>query len=148
MLAALLLASLVYMWRVNRRLEQIRAGKAEFEKMIAEFSRSTTQASQTLEDLKTAAISIGRDLTTATNRAAVLANSQERTSEDLRMLISRGDALADRIQTLISMSRGSVAALNLPPARAVDEPLKHEDRSESAEVPQMQAVLPSISGLR
>ena len=152
LLAALLIAALAYMWRVNRRLGQIRAGKAEFEKMISEFARSTGQASTTLEQLKSSASTAGRELAASTGHAAQLAVSQERMAEDLRMLISRGESLADRIETLITRSRAVAATLDSATPTMAPRVATPVEQAMPQAMPVEQSkphpVLSAISGLR
>ena len=147
-LAALLVAALAYMWRVNGRLGQIRAGKAEFEKMIAEFARSTGQVSTTLEQLKSSASTAGRELAASTGRAAQLTSGQERMAEDLRMLIARGETLADRIETLITRSRAVAATLDSAAPTVTARVAIPAEPAMPVEQSKPHPVLSGISGLR
>ena len=148
LLAVLLMAALAYMWRVNGRLAQIRAGKAEFEKMIGEFSRTTGQAAAALEQLKTSAGSAGRELAASTSHAVQLASGQERTAADLRMLLERGESLADRMESLIFRARTVVGTMDTatasPSAPAPKDPAQVEPVLERKPHP----VLKGIAGLR
>jgi hypothetical protein len=148
LLAVLLAAALAYMWRVNGRLAQIRAGKAEFEKMIGEFAQTTGQAASTLEQFKTSAGSAGRDLAASTGRAVQLASGQERTAADLRMLLERGEALADRMESLIFRARTVAGTMDFatatPAAPVPKDPALVEPVLERKPHP----VLKGIAGLR
>ena len=60
--AVLLIATLIYVRKLSVRLEAIRAGRTEFEKLVADFTRTTDQASSHLHHFKAVADGSLQDL--------------------------------------------------------------------------------------
>jgi hypothetical protein len=106
--AALLIAALVYMARLNRRLDALRAGREEFEALIKRFTAATEQAQGNVAAMKEAADSTGKGLQAEIDRARGL-------REDLAFLADRANALADQLETAITRSRPAAGAAG-PPA--------------------------------
>lgn len=79
--AILLIATLVYVRRLSLKLEEMRSSRAEFEKLFAEFTRTTDQAASHLHHLKATADNTMQDLQARTERAQVLAQHWPRSPE-------------------------------------------------------------------
>jgi methyl-accepting chemotaxis protein len=146
-LALLLVGALLCLWRFNRRLDEIRRGKDEFKTLIAEFARSTGQAGATLLQLKASAETVGRDLANATGRASVAASGHERIAEDLKMLIARGEALADRMESLNARSRTLVSRPSPDFTEGAHEAANRDENDASSGEPAHPA-LAGLTGLR
>jgi hypothetical protein len=130
LLIALLAATLAYGFRLNRRLEQVRAGHAEFQALLGKFVIATEQAERGVATLKRTAAEGGQDLQEATERAAAL-------REDLTFLVDRASELADRVESTISRTRALAAAV--PPA----PPLKAEPSPRAAAKPGLAEIVAS-----
>ena len=89
--AALLVATIVYAIRLNGRLEALRKGKEEFGTFIADFNKSVVSAEVALTQLKEASGQAGGELKNLVGKAQVL-------SDDLSFLMERGADMADRIE--------------------------------------------------
>ncbi len=106
--AGLLVATLVYVARLNRRLDALRAGREEFETLIKHFAVATEQAQANVTAMKAAAEGAGRGLQDEIDRARGL-------REDLAFLAERANGLADQLEGAISRGRapatGNVARM-------------------------------------
>lgn len=126
--AGLLVAALIYMARLNRRLDALRAGREEFEALIKRFTLATEQAQGNVAAMKAAADSTGQSLQLEIDRARGL-------REDLAFLADRANALADQLETAITRSRPAVAASSgaIPAGSNVAQmPLRDEPRVQAA----------------
>jgi hypothetical protein len=107
MLAALMVATIVYAIVLNRRLAAFRRGKDEMMALIADFTEATEKAHRGTEALRGAAEASGQALDGSIREAKAL-------REDLGFLIERGAAVADR---LVHDTRGARQA---PPPKGPD----------------------------
>jgi len=131
--AILLVATLIYVRRFSVQLDAIRAGRAEFEKLIADLTRSTNQAASHLHQFKTTAESTGGDLQARVERAQGMAAEFGRLGDDLKLLTERAENAANRLEAGIGRSRQNtvlsavVPAPAAPPAVPVVEFTDEED---------------------
>jgi hypothetical protein len=88
-LATLLVAVIVYAWRLHKRLGTWRDGKADLERTIKEFSAAATRAEAAIADLKIAGEAAGRLLEDQTRKAVAL-------KDDLEYVVARAPPIADR----------------------------------------------------
>lgn len=147
--AGLLVATLVYVARLNRRLDALRAGREEFETLIKHFAVATEQAQANVTAMKAAAEGAGRGLQDEIDRARGL-------REDLAFLAERANGLADQLEGAISRGRApatgnvarmtNVAAQPKPPARPVDQPAAAAEIAPSAKPRPGPAAAPLTSG--
>lgn len=121
LVAALLVAVLVYAVILNRKLGGLREHKAELEKLLAGFDESTKRAESSVKTLKSSAEQQMKALQQPVQRAEAM-------RDELAFLVKRADEVADRLSNGISSSRGGEAksATEAPraaraPARVVDE---------------------------
>jgi septal ring factor EnvC (AmiA/AmiB activator) len=114
LLAVLLLATLVYVARLNRRLGQIRDARQEFEALIARFAEATAQADRSIAGVKAAAAAEGKELQATIDRSRGL-------RDDLAFLADKANGLADQLEAAIGRARGAVAA-RVPPAATDEKP--------------------------
>ncbi|MBI3504769.1 MAG: hypothetical protein HY059_07995 [Proteobacteria bacterium] len=124
-LAALLVAVIVYAIRLNKRLGNWREGKAELQKATAEFVKAANRAEEAIAELKAASQASGRLLEDQTRKALSL-------KDDLEMLVHRAEPAADRLSD--SLRPRAVAPMRepapvpvrmreeLPPVRAAEPP--------------------------
>jgi hypothetical protein len=88
-LATLLVAVIVYAWRLHKRLGTWRDGKADLERTIREFSEAARRAEAAIADLKVAGEAAGRLLEDQTRKAVAL-------KDDLEYVVARAAPIADR----------------------------------------------------
>lgn len=90
MLAALMVATIVYAVILNRRLAAFRQGKEELQALIADFTAATEKARAGLDQLRDANAESAKVL------GGVIAEAKS-LREDLGFLVDRGAAVADRL---------------------------------------------------
>jgi hypothetical protein len=110
--AGLLVAAMVYMARLNRRLDAMRAAREEFEALVKRFTTATEQAQGNVAAMKAAADSSGKGLQEEIERARGL-------REDLAFLADRANGLADQLEAAIARSRPTAAPVSAPAASNV-----------------------------
>ncbi len=110
LVAMLLIATLVYVRRLSVNLEQMRASRAEFEKLFADFTRTTDQAASHLHHLKATADNTMRDLQARVERAQGLSGEFGRLGEDLKLLTERAEGAADKLDASVGRARFLAAA--------------------------------------
>ena len=144
--AVLLIATLLYVRRFSTRLEAIRSGRAEFEKLIADLTKSTDQAASHLHQFKSTAEVAGKDLQSRIERAQGLAAEFGKIGDDLKLLTDRAETAAKRLETAIARSRHLAAAAvpTVAPTAvapvAVEQIIEDDDRQVSR--------LSALSGMR
>jgi Domain of unknown function (DUF6468) len=142
--AILLVATLIYVRRFSKQIEAIRAGRGEFEKLIADLTRSTDQAASHLHQFKVTAEVAGGDLQARVERTQGLTGQFGKLGEDLKLLIERAESAANRLEAVISRSR-QVAMMPSTPAPIAAAPVpelteEDDDRKVSS--------LSALSGMR
>jgi phage-related minor tail protein len=90
LLAALMVATIVYAVILNRRLAAFRQGKEELQALIAAFTASTEKARSGIDQLREASEQSAKALQTVIGDARAM-------REDLGFLVDRGAAIADRL---------------------------------------------------
>jgi uncharacterized protein YoxC len=144
--AILLIATLIYVRRFSKQVAAIRDSRGEFEKLIADLTKSTDQAAGHLHQFKVAAEVTGRDLQARVERTQGLTTEFAKMGEDLKLLTERAESAASRLEAAIAKSRHIVAAsapmpvAAVQPAPAVELPEEEDDRKVSS--------LSKLSGLR
>jgi hypothetical protein len=98
--AALLVATIVYSAMLNRRLSGLRSNKAELEALIHSFGEACARAEAGVKTLRTATDE-------ATRLQAYLDRSQA-LRDDLSFLLDRGSNLADRLEGGVRSARTEV----------------------------------------
>lgn len=97
-LMGLLAATLFHAVRLERALGVLKRDRAELQELIANFNVSTRQAEIGIERLRGAAEGAGQQIAQQVDAALAL-------KDDLMLLIERGNALADRMDTLVRAGR-------------------------------------------
>ena len=97
-LIGLLAATLFHAVRLERALGVLKRDRAELQELIANFNVSTRQAEIGIERLRGAAEGAGQQIAQQVDAALTL-------KDDLMLLIERGNALADRMDTLVRAGR-------------------------------------------
>ncbi|MBO6784840.1 MAG: hypothetical protein JJ899_16435, partial [Alphaproteobacteria bacterium] len=93
--AALLVATIVYAFVLNRRLSALRADRAAFERLLKDFTAATQRAESGVALLQRTASTSAAELDGKRDGAVALRN-------DLEFLVSRAEEQADRLDSLIS----------------------------------------------
>lgn len=129
-LVALLAAALVYMAQLNRRLDALRAGRAELEALVKRFTESTQQAQSTIDSMKAAAASTGKGLQEEIDKARGL-------REDLAFLAERANGLADQLELAIARARPQAAPATVTrmPVRGEEQPSAPATRGATKAAP-------------
>ena len=130
--AGLLVAALVYMARLNRRLDALRAGREEFEALLKRFTAATEQAQANVGAMKAAAESTGKGLQEEIDQARGL-------REDLAFLADRANTLADQLEVAIARSRPAAA-----PSPAPSNITRMPTRGEEPRPASMPAAAPAM----
>ena len=142
--AILLVATLIYVRRFSRQIEAIRTGRAEFEKLIADLTRSTDQAAHHLHQFKATAETAGRDLQARTDRAQGLSSEFGRIGDDLKLLIERAERASNQLEAVIARARASAApSVPVPAAPPPSAPELLEEEGD-----RRVASLSALSGMR
>lgn len=98
MLAALLVATIVYAVILNRRLGALRDGREEMRALINDFTAATEKARTGMDELRTASEASTRGLEEMIGESRAL-------REDLGFLIERGGVVADRLEGGVRSAR-------------------------------------------
>src|SRR5690606_15633377 len=110
LVAVLLIATLVYVRRLSAKLEEMRASRAEFEKLFADFTRTTDQAASHLHHLKATADNTMQDLQARIERAQGVSGEFGRLGDDLKLLTERAEGAADQLDASVGCARFLAAA--------------------------------------
>lgn len=98
LVAALLVATIVYAAILNRKLGRLRADRAELEAQIARFVECTHRAEASIKHLKAVSEEAGRSLQQPIDRAMAV-------RDELVFMIERGDTLSEKLSGRISAAR-------------------------------------------
>ncbi|MGE0254101.1 MAG: DUF6468 domain-containing protein [Alphaproteobacteria bacterium] len=101
--ALLLAATLVYAWRLERRLAEMRAGRAKLERTIAEFTGATARAEASVASLARVGGLKGLDLGAGIDKARAM-------RDELSFLVERADGQSRQLETLIRAGRAAAPA--------------------------------------
>ena len=157
LLIVLLGVALVSVYRLNRRMVELREGRAAFEKLTADLATQTTAATEGLAAFRGTAEPLGKELDTGAERGRQVIAEVQRVSDDLRLLIGRADASSTRLESVIAKARQEEALLSAVEGRVPERgPAERsqpagapEDRTAGPEVsPEAAAFLSSLSGMR
>lgn len=125
--AALLVAVIVYAIKLNGRILALRTQESDLKEMIAQFHDAATQAGESADHLKTVGLESERNLRVTVERAQAM-------RDDLFRAIKRGGKISDRVDHSVKQSQAS------PPAEPVQtsvisktEDLDHEKIERKAE---------------
>jgi hypothetical protein len=152
LLIVLLGAALVSVYRLNRRLVEVREGRAAFEKLTAELAAQTKAAAEGLAAFRSNAETLGKQLDGGAERGRQVIAEVQRVSDDLRLLIGRADASSSRLEDAVAKARRDEAllgALDRRPAQQSEPQRGEPARAAEPEVsPEAAAFLSSLSGMR
>ncbi len=89
MMAGLLLATIIYCLKLNKRIRLLQDSKSELAHIIREFDESTKRATQNINEIHAATMRISDNIQHKIDKANFLA-------DDLEVLISRGNKMAGK----------------------------------------------------
>lgn len=107
LVAVLLAATLVYCFRLDRRLTALRSGQDGFKKVIAALDRATERAQISLSELKALGLAAETGLKPEIARADALL-------EELKLMVQSADRVADRLLEARAASRPAQHAAATP----------------------------------
>jgi hypothetical protein len=152
LLIVLLGAALVSVYRLNRRMAELREGRAAFEKLTTDLAAQTQAASESLSAFRANAEGLGKQLDGGAERGRQVIAEVQRVSDDLRLLIGRADASSTRLEEAVANARRSEALLgameNRPAERGAAEQSQPARVAEPEVSPEAKAFLSSLSGMR
>jgi ABC-type transporter Mla subunit MlaD len=152
LLIVLLGIALVSIYRLNRRMAELREGRAAFEKLTADLAVQTKAATDSLAAFRGNAEGLGKQLDGGAERGRQVIAEVQRVSDDLRLLIGRADASSTRLEDAVAKARRDEALLSAIEQRPLERPQGERSqpaRSAEPEVsPEAAAFLSSLSGMR
>ena len=154
LLIVLLGVALVSVYRLNRRMVELREGRAAFEKLTADLAAQTKAAADGLAAVRANAEGLGKELDGGSERGRQVIAEVQRVSDDLRLLIGRADASSTRLEDAVAKARRDEALLGAmeqrPLERSVGErgPAERSRDAEPEVSPEAAAFLSSLSGMR
>lgn len=98
LVSVLLVVTIGYAATLNRKLGQLRTSRAEFEKLVAEFSSAAVRTEGSIAVLKESAGQQQAGLQNNIDRAGAM-------RDELAFILDRGDGLADQLDGLIRAGR-------------------------------------------
>src|SRR4051812_12193166 len=152
LLIVLLGVALVSVYRLNRRMVELREGRTAFEKLTADLAAQTKVAADGLAAFRANAETLGKQLDTGAERGRQVIAEVQRVSDDLRLLIGRADASSTRLESAVAKGRREEALLGAiedrPAERRPAGRSQPEAASEAEVSPEAKAFLSSLSGMR
>ncbi len=111
-IAALLVATIIYAGMLNKRLNVLRKNRDDMAKLISQFNEATVRAESSIPKLRKAAEDAGHGLQERVEKAHSL-------RDDLAFMIERADAMADRLEAAVRAARSEAK-----PSPAPTSPIK------------------------
>src|SRR5262249_30273595 len=149
LLIVLLGVALVSVYRLNRRMVELREGRVAFEKLTADLAAQTKAATDGLAAFRANAEGLGKQLDAGAERGRQVIAEVQRVSDDLRLLIGRADASSTRLEDAVATARRDEALLGAMGERPTERGTVKatEARAEEPEVsPEAAAFLSSLTG--
>src|SRR5215471_7300659 len=111
LLIVLLGAALVSVYRLNKRMVELREGRTAFEKLTADLAAQTKAATESLAAFRANAEGLGKQLDAGAERGRQVIAEVQRVSDDLRLLIGRADQSSTRLEDAVAKARRGEALL-------------------------------------
>ncbi len=92
---ALLIATCVWCFVLNRRLRGVRDGQTSLERAIADFDAATRRAEESLARIEREGATTGRALSAIVSRGGAL-------EEDLSVMVASGERIAGRLEAALA----------------------------------------------
>ncbi len=145
-LIVLLAITLIHVYRLHRRLGELRGDRAAFEKLIGDFSQSTQQATLGMAAMRQAAESAGKELQDRIAHGQQVMAENRKASDDLKMLIGRATTAADQLEAAIGRTRPVVAMR--PEPKPIATTTAPGSAAQAKLAPEAEAVLSALTGIR
>ena len=127
LMAALLLVTILYCWRLNTRIRLLQDSRSELARIIRDFDESTSRATESIAEIHAATHRLSENIQHKIDKANFLAT-------DLEFMIERGNKLTGRPDN--SAQRPAREANAQPmPSRADMEKVHNVDLQDSASIP-------------
>lgn len=121
-MVGLLLATIIYCLRLNKRIKVLQDSKSELARIIHEFDESTKRATQNINEIHSATNRISENIQHKIDKANYLAN-------DLEMMIEKGNKMAGKVDASPVRPASRPEPMAAAPARA---PASRAPEPESA----------------
>lgn len=135
LLAALLVATVIFCLRLNRHLGRVRQAQGELVELVGRFNQATEDARQSIADLKIAGNAAGAELDRNVARARDVI-------EEMELIIRSGERVAERLEAGVSRPRNQT----VEPAPAPQAAPKPAAPRAAAPSPRKPAVAPAENG--
>jgi hypothetical protein len=137
-IAALLLTTVLYCWKLSRRITLLHEGKEDLNLFIQDFNKAILRAEDNIDQLKTIGESTDEKLNDHIQKARFLAN-------DLSFLMDKGEHIADNLERQIGASRTVTARPPNPPIRPrqVDRTIPEPAPTKPAPAPARPTITPT-----
>lgn len=112
-------ATIVYAARLSKHLKNFRDGRKDLEKLIVDLSTQINKAEGSIEELKSSARNISRELQSQLDEARAM-------GDDLEIMTRGANNMADRLDKAADRHRGSVNEPSAPQQRNVRKPTPDE----------------------
>ncbi|MDF1732175.1 MAG: DUF6468 domain-containing protein [Minwuia sp.] len=109
LLVVLLTATVIYCFRLNRRLGQLRNAQGDMAALVQSFDQSTERARSSIDELKSTAGAVGLELEARVAKARDML-------DELQLVTTSGERVADRIEKGVDSRKSSVTAAPTRPA--------------------------------
>lgn len=97
-IAVLLCTTIIYAFLLNKKLQNLRADRAEMENLTRKFFDATTKAENGVKTLKASSGDLQRDVQATIDKARLL-------RDELTFILERGELLASQLEGSISGAR-------------------------------------------
>ena len=128
----LLVPTIVYTYNLNKSLKELRQNQKSLAELVAALNEATFKAENSIPKLKTATEHSSEGLKEVVDNAKELKN-------DLLFINERADSLADRLENVISSSRGAPKEEEQP-KKVVPTPNATADERAAAEMELLKAL--------
>lgn len=129
LLATLLTITIVFCWKLSRRIRVLQDSKSELSQLISQFDASTERATASILEIQGASKRITENIQAKLEKANYLA-------DDLAFMIERGSKLADHMASGISSSRNKTSVRGgevlAPGATSKPSPMPRPAESKTA----------------
>lgn len=98
LIAFLLLVTILYCWRLNKRIVELHRGKKELLTLLKAFDQAILRAEESTKTLKHTSMNVGKALQEDVDKARFLV-------EDLNFMIDRAASVTDKLEKHIQASR-------------------------------------------
>lgn len=146
-LIVLLVATLIYVLKLSRRLAELRQDRQSFEGLITAFAKATADAQRSVAELRQSAEGIGRDLSGRIERGQSVVGELQHSADDLKMLINRAETAAGKLEAAIGASR----QMATQPARSAESSQRQPEPpvpEQNPQDPQTRALLSALGRIR